>query len=245
MKKVLYIILLVGILFGCGGEEQKVEGTLPDGVGKIEVAEYMNGGGYTYIRGEENGEELWIAVREMPVEVGDVYYFSSSMKMEDFQSESLNRTFETIHFVDNISKTAPASDANQSAQEMPSMADAREGHGKPTVEAAEGISVDPAAGGMSVAEINRDKSSLNGKTVKVRGVVTKFNGGIMKRNWIHIQDGTSHEGSVDVTVTSDQSAKVGETVVIEGTVAVDKDFGAGYFYDIIIENAKVTVEKKI
>ncbi|MDX1700598.1 MAG: hypothetical protein R3250_08280, partial [Melioribacteraceae bacterium] len=210
MKKALYIILVITFIIGCGGEEQKVESSLPEGVKKIEVAEHMNSGGYTYIRGEENGEELWIAVRAMPVEVGEVYYYSGSMTMNDFQSESLDRTFETIHFVDKISKTAPSSDVGESGKKMPSMADARAGHGKPEVKAAEGINVEPAAHGMNIAEINKDKSSLDGKIVKVRGVVTKFNGGIMKRNWIHIQDGTGTGATADLTVTSDQSAKVGD-----------------------------------
>ncbi|MCB9248235.1 MAG: hypothetical protein H6613_06675 [Ignavibacteriales bacterium] len=62
---------------------------------------------------------------------------------------------------------------------------------------------------------------------------------------IHLQDGTKFGESVDITVTSDQPVKVGDTIVIEGTVALDKDFGAGYFYDVIVENAKITVDKAI
>ena len=50
---------------------------------------------------------------------------------------------------------------------------------------------------------------------------------------------------MDITVTSDQTAKVGDIVIIEGTLTVDKDFGAGYFYDVIVENAKVTEENNI
>jgi hypothetical protein len=66
----------------------------------------------------------------------------------------------------------------------------------------------------------------------------------MNRNWIHIQDGTGTGETADLTITSDQPAKVGDTIIIEGTVATDKDFGAGYFYEVIIENAKITVEEK-
>ena len=121
---------------------------------------------------------------------------------------------------------------------------APDGHTKPKVEAAD-IKVTPLEGGLTVEAVNKDKVNLAGKTVKVKGVVTKYNGGIMNRNWIHLQDGTKFGESVDITVTSDQPVKVGDTIVIEGTVALDKDFGAGYFYDIIIENAKITVDKAI
>jgi len=35
---------------------------------------------------------------------------------------------------------------------------------------------------------------------------------------------------------------VGSTIRVSGTVAVDRDFGYGYQYDLLIENASITVE---
>ena len=72
--------------------------------------------------------------------------------------------------------------------------------------------------------------------------MVKFNANILGTNWIHIQDGTGEKGMNDLTVTSSQRVKVGDTVVIRGRVTVEKDFGAGYKYDVIVENATVTVE---
>jgi len=78
----------------------------------------------------------------------------------------------------------------------------------------------------------------------VRGKVVKFNGGIMGRNWIHIQDGTgvAADGTNDLLVTSDAGAKVGDVITVTGTVAIDKDFTAGYAYAVLIEGAKIELK---
>ena len=64
----------------------------------------------------------------------------------------------------------------------------------------------------------------------------------MGKNWIHIQDGTGEAGANDLTVTTSAEANTGDTVLISGTLATDKDFGYGYAYDVIVEEAEVTVE---
>jgi len=86
------------------------------------------------------------------------------------------------------------------------------------------------------------KAELAGKSVSVRGKVVKFTPEIMGKNWIHLQDGTGAEGTSDLTVTTSASAKMGDTVTVSGVVVIDKDFGYGYAYDVIIEDAEVTVE---
>ncbi len=96
--------------------------------------------------------------------------------------------------------------------------------------------------GYTVAELYSKMDELNGKEVTVRGKVVKYNGGIMGRNWIHVQDGTGGRGTNDLTVTSHQSAKVGDKVVATGILIKDKDFGSGYRYDVVLEKASITVE---
>ncbi|MCB0749910.1 MAG: DNA-binding protein [Ignavibacteriae bacterium] len=237
-KHILIFFAALLLIWGCSNDKKETEETVPAGMNKITVAEHMNGGGYTFIKGEDGGKETWIAIREMPVETGETYYFKDAMEMKNFESKSLNKTFASILFVSEVTKNA---EAPKTA--MPGMV-SPDGHTKPKVEAAD-IKVTPLEDGLTVEAVNKDKVNLAGKTVKVKGVVTKYNGGIMNRNWIHLQDGTKFGESVDITVTSDQPVKVGDTIVIEGTVALDKDFGAGYFYDVIVENAKITVDKAI
>jgi hypothetical protein len=97
-------------------------------------------------------------------------------------------------------------------------------------------------GGANIATVYKEKDELKGKEVLVRGKVVKFTPGVMDKNWIHIRDGSGGEGTNDLTVTTDASVEVGDLVTVRGTVALDQDFGFGYKYVVLLENAKVTVE---
>lgn len=97
-------------------------------------------------------------------------------------------------------------------------------------------------GGKTVQEVYREKASLKNKQVMIRGKVVKYSEAIMGKNWLHLRDGTGEAPANDLTVTTQAKAKVGDTVLVEGKVTLDKDLGAGYKYDVIIEDAKVKVE---
>jgi uncharacterized protein YycO len=96
---------------------------------------------------------------------------------------------------------------------------------------------------MTVAALNQNKAKLVGKTISAKGKVVKVNDGIMGRNFLHIQDGTGDAKNNDLAVTSKQTAKVGDQVTISGVVVVNKDFGSGYSYPLLIEEASITVKK--
>jgi hypothetical protein len=85
-----------------------------------------------------------------------------------------------------------------------------------------------------------EKAKLSGHQVQLHGTVVKVNNAIMNRNFLHVRDGTGQKGSDDLTITSQDTAEVGDEVVVTGTIAVDKDFGAGYTYPILLEQATVT-----
>jgi hypothetical protein len=99
-----------------------------------------------------------------------------------------------------------------------------------------------ADGGQTIAEVYANKKSLQAKAVRVRGKVVKYNSEIMGKNWVHLMDGTGTAGANDLTITTADTAKVGDTVLVNGTLALDKDFGYSYKYGVMVENAKVTVE---
>jgi len=96
---------------------------------------------------------------------------------------------------------------------------------------------DPVA--STVEDLFVKKSDLAGKQVVVKGKVVKVNNGIMQRNFLHLQDGTGGEGTNDITVTSQQTAQVGDEVTITGNLSADVDFGAGYTYPLLIEEASI------
>jgi len=95
----------------------------------------------------------------------------------------------------------------------------------------------------AIATLYQTQAKLAGQTVSAHGKVVKVNNGIMDRNWIHITDGTGDAKSSDLVVTSKQTAAVGDEVTITGVAALNRDFGAGYLYGLLIENATITVKK--
>jgi len=100
-----------------------------------------------------------------------------------------------------------------------------------------------AADSMTVADLHAKRTSLGGKQVTIAGTVIKVNNGIMKRNFIHVQDGTGSGKTDRAIFTSSQTAKVGDKVVATGTVKLDTDFGMGYFYPTLVEQATLTPAK--
>jgi len=100
------------------------------------------------------------------------------------------------------------------------------------------VVVEPCGECITIAKLLTGKQSYSGKVIKIKGKVTKFNPSIMGKNWVHIQDGTEFEGGFDLTVTTDIQASVGETITFEGKIVLDKDFGYGYFYNVLMEDGK-------
>lgn len=232
MKKILAVltVFMLFFFFACDNKDDKTEEIRKDNPNAhvVEVTEHLNASGYTYLKVKEKNNEYWIAVPQMEVENGAVLFFTRSMEMKNFRSETLDKTFESILFVEDISKT-PHSAGDKTLH--------------PNVESTkENVNVEPLKDGYTVAKIFDEKESLAGKKVKVRGKVVKYNEGIMDRNWIHIQDGTGEQGKHDLVVTTTASVQIGHTIIAEGTIAVNKDFGSGYVYSVLLENAEIKTE---
>jgi hypothetical protein len=205
---------------------------VPPGTGPI--LETMNSGGYTYAKVDLGGQPVWAAGPQVPVKVGDTVKVSDGQPMNSFHSKTLDRTFDVIWFVSSIEPEGGAKiekDLGGGMRTQPT----------PPAEIAAG-SIPRVEGGQTVEEIITGAADLSGKQIAVRGKVVKFNAEIMGANWLHIQDGSGAAGTNDLTVTTDATVDVGDMVVVRGTVTTDKDFGAGYKYAVIVENAEVTKE---
>jgi len=214
------------------------------------VIETMNAAGYTYVQVDTGTEKFWAAAPETAVKVGDTVAVPEGMPMPNFQSKALNRTFDVVYFVPGLM----VNNATPAGAEMPpghpptagmpeTPAAPPTSTGAPKVTAPADINFKGIAkADQTVAEIYAQKADLSGKPVKVRGKVVKFSPGIMGKNWLHVQDGSGQGGGNDLTVTTMATAKPGDTVVISGKLAIAKDFGYGYKYDVIVEDAEVTKE---
>lgn len=217
--------------FACQSKKtENKEAPLPLGVSQIMVKETFNAGGYTYINGTK---DLWLAVGQRPIEVGKTYYYKDALEMKNFHSKELNRDFPVIYFLNTISETPIANELPMQAAKMK----------KQTAKKLE-ISIEKTEGVTSISDIFSKKDDFSGKEVTVKGKVAKFNQNIMGKNWIHIQDGSEFEGDFDLTLTSSEVVSVGQIIEVSGTIALNKDFGAGYSYDVIMEDAKIEGENK-
>jgi hypothetical protein len=205
----------------------------------------MNTAGYTYVKVDTGSKEVWVAAPEFKVKVGDPVIVGQSMPMPDYHSNTLNRDFELVYFAGNVAVAGDEMSLHEHSGTSPSVSSDMPGetHSKPApVEADVDFStLKPLEGGKSLAEVFAQQDELAGKEVAIRAKVVKFSPNIMQTNWIHIQDGS--EGNPDLAVTSAATVGVGDTVVVKGVLEQDKDFGYGYKYDLIIQNAEVTVEE--
>ena len=217
-------------------ENPALAAPMPEGMIRGTVLETMDAAGYTYVLLDTAEGRRWVAAQQTPVAVGDIVQTNRGMAMQKFTSASLDRTFEVIYFSGALQ--------NLSATTLPP--------GHPTTTAA------PVAAGTMIADTTVDaieedrdsawvyanKDSLAGRPVSLRGKVVKYNANILGTNWLHIQDGSGSatEGSNDLLVTSAAEAAVGDTVVVTGNIVLDKDFGAGYSYAVLMEDASLTVE---
>lgn len=201
------------------------------------VAETMSSGGYTYARVQLGGKDVWVAGPETPLAVGATINLAGGTLMQGFQSTTLKRTFDEIYFL------AALTDAPAGATAPGGAASAHTPNTVVPAALAPGEKIAAAAGGQTVEQVFAGKAALAGKPVVVRGKVVKFNASIMGKNWLHLQDGSGTAGSNDLTVTTAGSAAVGDVITVRGTLALDKDFGAGYKYGLIMENTKVVVER--
>ena len=212
------------------------------------VAETMNSGGYTYARLATGGPETWIAGTEFSLAVGDTVTATVDMPMAQFHSRTLNRDFPVIYFVREVARNGQAASASASSA-GPSAPAMMGSHGAasapdppPATPAAVLIAPVPTApGGMTVADVWTRRATLSGKPVVIRGQIVKVNYDILGANWYHLQDGSGvvANGTHDLVVTSRAQVKTGDVVTVAGVLTTGKDFGAGYAYDAIIEQADI------
>lgn len=203
---------------------------------EIQVTELMDAGGYTYIKGKQSDDEVWLAIPQANLEIGQTIYFTGGMAMQNFESKELNRTFESILFLDGVfSSKEAALEANKPAanphRQNPRETVKQERPALPVLILPEDV--------ISIEDVYTKRQDFEGKSIQVYGVVWKVNNGILDRNWVHIEDGTSTDEKSSLTFTTQEMFKVGDTVNVKGKLTLNKDFGYGYVYDVLLEEAVV------
>ena len=266
MRTLLAICMMVTATFAWSAD-QSVPNQPAAGVIQGEVLEVQDVPSYTYLRLKTQNGEVWAAIVTTPIKPGAKVTIENAIVMTNFESKTLKKTFPTIIFgsLAGAAGGTPSQlgmyNSGAGAMNGPTM-----GGSAVTGEAAGGsnttgnalgtayatipgkkldmindvhVSKAKGANAKTVAEVVKNRVALKGKTVVVRGKVVKYNAGILGKNWVHLRDGSgsASDQSDDILVTTQNETKLDAIVSAKGVVHNDEDFGAGYAYKVLIEEA--------
>ena len=232
----IYLILILVVVFSScvrNKNGQALQNATPTNSKVFEVIEVIQATSYSYLKVKENFGERWVAVSKQDIKLGDVFYYDEALEMKEFKSKDLDRTFDVVYFVNEISKTPIV-------QNKP---DWTAGHTGKVKQGNVEVTLEKSESEITLAKVFGNREIYSAKDFEIRGVVVKVNKQVMGKNWIHIQDGTNDAGNFDLTITTQELAEIGDEVTFKGKLTLKKDFGSGYFYEVIMENA-ILVNKK-
>ena len=233
LKKTFPKILFGSLLVAPSSANANTKSPPATAVVKGEVLEVKDVDTYTYLRLKTREGETWAAVGKAPVKKGAEVTIEHAAVMNNFESKTLNKTFPTMLF-GTLGGAGATVAGTGIASAQPGFVKASD----------DGDILIPKAIGenaRTVAEIMTKGTELKDKPVLVHGKVVKYNSGIMGKNWIHLRDGSGSAASNtnDVLVTTTSQAQVGDILTVKGVVHNNKDFGAGYSYKVLIEEASL------
>lgn len=231
-----YRNLLISTLFiltsatGCFAQIQKKFGENHPNVHKVIVDSVLQTTSYTYLLVKEDNNLQWLAIPKKEASIGETFYFQGGMEMRDFKSQELKRMFPSVLFLEGVIRPSELEGGK-------ALEDSKDLH--KTNNANQEIKINPVENGITIGELFLNKKKYENKIVKIKGQVTKYNSGIMKKNWIHLKDGSPNSSQHDFVATSVMETKEGEIIVIEGKIILNKDFGSGYFFNVLMEDGKI------
>lgn len=234
MKFSLFVALMLAFGSACAADAPVLdESTCLQGT----VLESIEVDAYTYLRLETPGGQVWAAVDRTPIATGTKVAIAQASIMKDFWSRTQQKIYEWIVFGRLADSCEPPAHSGGGMAAHHAAISAATG----AAPSSEPISIAKADGpsGLTVAQVVTQSATLDDKPVAVRGRVVRYTADVMGRNWIHLRDGSGSaaDGSNDVLVATGAQAQVGEVVLVKGVVHTNRDFGAGYAYKVLIENA--------
>ncbi len=201
-----------------------------EGVHIVKIVDILPTEKYVYLEVEEKDKSFWIATSKRVVQKDEIYFYRGGLLKTDFKSKEYNRVFDTLYLVSNIVLDSHGSNLDSIDTTMVGI----ETHSSFVVPDTEKYRTKEV---VRIVELVNNPKAYVGELVTLKGECVKINSNIMGRNWIHLKDGSMDD--YDFVITTDIIAQVGSTISIRGKVAVEKDFGAGYKYDIIVEECEL------
>ena len=212
----------------------KPQTSFAEGLHTIVVKEKLPASKYVYLKVTEAGEQYWIATRNQEIEIGGTYYYRSGLLKTNFESKEYNKVFDKIYLVSNLVAENHRNNTNSS---MPEKSKIEEAHNHKEDTPTQTEKIIKQKGSITIAEIVANPQKYEGKTVQLTGKCVKINPNIMDRNWIHLKDGSKDE--YDFVITSNTFVPEGKIITLTALVSLNRDFGAGYHYDLILENGTI------
>lgn len=189
---------------------------------------------YVYLNVTEAGDQFWIAARKQEITRGGTYFYRSGLLKTNYECKECNKVFDTIYLVSNL--VAEDHRSTSGGKKVDFSTTFSEVNLKEDIPTHTDKNIE-FKGAVTIAEIVENPKLFEGKSVELSGTCVKVNPNIMNRNWIHLQDGSKDE--FDFVITSNTFVNEGEKVTIRAIVSLNRDFGAGYKYDLILENGMV------
>ncbi|MFA7273816.1 MAG: hypothetical protein WC044_08100 [Crocinitomicaceae bacterium] len=239
MKKILTIVLLAAFFTSCSNELEPVTKKATNkssffdqnqsseesngSATEVSIKEILQGKRYSYLKVSDGKSEYWISTLREEYELGANYFYTEAIHKTDFFSTEFNRNFEDFYLVSDLqpvhnhaeheSETAVAPSGPISASET------------------------NRAGSIKIAELVQNSKKYIGKEIQITGKVIKVNANIMDRHWVHIKDGSDDQ--YDFVLTTKTVVPIGHIVTFKGDFHQNVDFGSGYKFDLILENAAI------
>lgn len=214
MKKSL-IALCLGVIFAYAST-----------IHEAKVTEVIQAGSYTYLGVQSGDRNYWAVVQKADLPVGAWVRFTEEMLYPKYHSKALERDFEDVVFASDLYYRS----AEEASKHLAFMQ-------KPLEK-----SPYKTKGTLSIAQIQEQKKDLKDRSITLRAKVVKVSKNILERNWVHLQDGTGEPNPGEpvgrIVATSNELPKVGDVVTVKGILGVEKEFGSGYIYPIIIEESR-------
>jgi hypothetical protein len=199
----------------------------------VTVNEVLPAQKYVYVHVTEGNQQYWVATMKKEITVGGAYFFRGGLLKTNFESKEYNRMFDKIYLVSQFVPSAHGDDIHSGTSMKATLNTSdidKSNQDKPVKQIKK-------SGSISIAELVSNPQKYEGQTVQVSGVCFKINPKIMGRNWIHLRDGSRDD--FDLVITSDEFVPEGMEVTLSALVVLNKDYGSGYKYDLILEDGKV------
>jgi hypothetical protein len=206
----------------------KIGGSTSGDTHNVEALEILQAERYTYMKVKENSETFWIAAGKFDPKIGNKYFYKGGLMKTNFESQEHKRVFDKIYLVSSIIDATSHSIDNLE-DELPT-----------SVPVSDFKQSKKVTGALKLSDLFNNKEKYSNKSILVSGKCVKANYEIMNFNWYHIQDGTKKDGKLcDFTITSKENIPLGAEIAFFGKITLNKDYGSGYSYDIIMEDGKM------